>query len=229
MKINSNDLYEYFRKITLNGRIEECSVIFDESGVKTRITNMNNTVMITALLKQNIFTDYTPIKERITFHNTKLFLEMLNGFDGEIELKLNKNNLSIKNNSKSMLFKLSENEFSDKFQFKSPNIVYEGDFKLKGSFLTEILRGCRVLNNNKTSWKLNGKTLCIIIGENKMHTITLLNNIDYKDFDVVFGAPLIEVLEVLNDNDDYTLTIKDESEKCVVKYLIANMESEDEN
>ena len=240
LRINNEIFLQFIEKVSLRGLIDEFSLIFDVDGCKTRCHNDSSTVLVVALLKKEAFSEYSAIKDRISFSGSGKLLSLLRNIRGDIEIDvdLEKNVAKFKSFGSGLKISiitvpLLDNEYSSSYSPTKVNLTYSGSFVLRADFFESLLKFSKTIGDTNAVMKCSGNKLTTMIGNSKMVNVKSEHDISYKDFMICLGMPFFIVLPVLtlpvsvSASTDYPLTLLESNDNFKVKYIIAPMMESD--
>lgn len=233
-KIPSVKFRDYLRKLNLNGTVDECLLLFDKTGVKTKLKNMTNTIIIMSFLKQEAFEEYEELG-LIGVGQLGRLINLLGRFKTTIILeKINNNTLRISDDLKNLEITLLEERYINTHIRKVPSLDYEGSTFFIKDLKDDLLRDWKILESSKLILKCKDNKLNIDMSTENTK-LEFNYDIDYKDVEIWLGLPIRDVLEVITEptlqlsfETDHPLVINEINNDWSMKYIIAPLGREDE-
>jgi hypothetical protein len=228
MKINSNILKQFLKKVSLDGSIEGSVLIFEDEGMKIWLRDLAGVVVTLGLLKKESFTEYEKF-ENIGIKENKIFIKLLNGFKKDIEILRRAGKLILKDEKREVeIIEGNENYIDNKLN-KLPNIQFTDEIEMKSEILYSSIKNMEDLESIHLKIFINDTVLNVEVGEEGFNKIVEKEDLNYKDMKSLYGMRMKDIVKQLGDkikislSDNYPLQIKEEDDNWSIRYIIAPM------
>ena len=224
MKISSNLFKSFIEKATLNGTISSMVIDVDEKGFKSQQKDLSNVALTVATLSSKGEVMQLCIKD------TNLLLNMLKGFEGDVEIKKDNNIMSIFNTERQVDIVLSTPEYIDCNLTKIPESL-ENAFD-KGVSLTiapfkNIVGDMTIVKSSSIILEVKDKILELKTGDKDFDNIKIKTKADYNNAKAEYCELLARVINVIDGKfnlsfkDKFPLQIIEEDKGIKVRYIVA--------
>jgi len=226
LKINTSTFYSFLKKITLNGKIDECVLNFTPTGLRAMNADRPKTTVVLGELKAESFVEYESIG-KVGVRDTTLLLKILKGFKEDIEIEVVENRLKMKDSSRKIECTLIEPDFISTKIDKTPNLTYDGGAVMSVDIWKRAFENVATLNQSELHVEIKNKSIVFTAGDSRFGKIVERQPIDYKNVKVSFGTVLKDVINVCDSeitvkiNDNYPITIEEYWSGGSCKYIVA--------
>lgn len=145
MKIETNKLYDYIKKASLNGRINTMNINFTDVGLVSNIRCPSNVNLTLTALSKDAFAEYSAIGQYF-IKNTSDIMKYLETFVGEISIEITDQILKISNaNRKGFVILGSELVCDNVYEDQKPSLNLPIKESIKKSDLTNVFKDINAL------------------------------------------------------------------------------------
>lgn len=232
MRINRNNLEEYFNKLSIGDSVWEVIISTGKEGIKSSAMMKGQHMYSKCDLLPSAFTMAPTKEEEVGIKDIRLLKSLLARFKSEVTLKINNNILVMDEGSKEIQTTVASKDFIEKPEEVS-GINYEVDpvmievSKLKdiGKDIT-LFKECEVIINGIA--ETNIVEFHIIDGTNKLITKLKVDKVS-KDFTSMFkGDYLLSIIKILTANrvklqiqKDYPMKVVESTEHINSIFMVA--------
>lgn len=230
MKINSTKLTNFFKKATLNGIIPTCTLKLDKDVLSVKVRDTTNAAAVMSTLK-GLKTEETLI---MPLKNTKMFLDILRLFNGDIELRVSGNILSIFDKNRQVDIVLAAEDFITNNLPKDVVLQYEKSVVIPSDIFKNSLKNLNILKSKSIELMFKDSTLTLSTGDKGFDTIKESLPVVYPECNAKFGSLLQDVINVVDEKielsvkTNYPITLKESTTDLEVTYIIAPIVEQEE-
>jgi len=233
MKIKAKKLYEFIKKVTINGMIPEFVFKLDVDGAKCMLIDPTNITLAQGSLKNSAFSEYgvtetvaLPIKDTVRLMNEIAL------FDDEITLTITKDTLVMSDTQKVVTVKLGEEEYIETKLEKLPEFVekFDGGFEINSDILKNTVKYSTVLKETKVQLSVKDKELHMNVGNKSFDVITEKVNVDYHDALSNYGDCFFKIVTNLDGKvmvsmqDNFPIQFKEVTDEYSIRLFLAPLE-----
>jgi hypothetical protein len=232
MKIKSETMINFLRRLSLNGKIADCVLNFGENGLSSRVMSINVAYVEDSLDKKE-FSDYAPIGE-VGIKNNRMLISMLERYsDKTVMLELKENKLVIVSETGSTFYTLCEKSNIDNHTEESMEKVISElpqSFEVDVSRLSSIKKAAKTLGTSQVFIDIKDNMMKLTAESESGDKITEEVAVKYNNVSCKYGELLLDVIDVISDKvavslkTDFPVVIKDKR----AIFLIAPIVQKDE-
>ncbi len=230
--MNAKKLKEFIKLSTLDGAISPFLLEKVEDGIKITAKTVDNTSMVSSIIKGVAIEDDMPIK------TTKDLIGAINFVGGEMKVERKDNKLFLSSTKDNVLFYrdigLCSKEFIKDTHLKAlpefVNSLTQEGFKIKTELIKKLITEATSIEAGLINIKVENKKLTIT-ASGLTDSVKIETEIDSYDCEGNYGEPFINVLNNINynnvelvlskDNKDFPIRIKTSSDNLVANFYIA--------
>lgn len=228
MKIDAAKLASFLDKATLNKTILTVLIRIKEGQMQVFNRTADNVVAVCATLNTIEGENQTwAIKD------TRMFLDLLKLFSGQIEIKMASNKLSILNAEKQVDYVLADEIFIENAIPNLPKVEYEKKATIPSNVFKNIVRNKKILDTNRTQFHVEEGVLYVETGSKSFDTILEKVKVDLPNAKVYLSDCANEIFTNLDDNveigitSDYPMWFRCTTPDYEIVYVSAQLEVEE--
>jgi len=230
MKIKAEQFLKFIEKATMCGVIGSMVIKGNVEGLEAKQKDLSNISLSEAKLKCSAEDMELCIKD------TNLLINMLKGFEGDIEIKKNDNTMSIFNEGRQVDIILSTPEYIDCNLEKVPESLTESfdtGFETSISPFKKIVGDMSIVKSTSIIVEVKDKMLNLTTGAKDFDNVTMKIKTEYNDAKAEYCDLLAKVIAVIDDKfnlsfkNDFPLEIKEKVGDIEVRYIVAPLTEKD--
>jgi hypothetical protein len=227
MKIKTKVLNTFFKKVYMNGGVNNCLLDFSTLGVTVVAMNTTNTAKVRVVLDKDAFTDYEAIG-KVALQNLDKLLGVINGMGDSVSLGVEGNLLVLKNGGRKVETELMSTEALTEESWKDMTTT-EGLSKIgfSSGWLNSLISDSSVNKEYFLKFKLVDGLLTVTSTGVYKFTESLVDEGFKGDVFVSYGQPLVDIFKALSCDvevwlkNDFPAIVKEVSDHTVFEGVVA--------
>lgn len=225
MKIDKKVLYDFLKKIHINGGILEAVFDFTDSGLKISGKNQTNVTRVDGVLNSSAFVEYNGLG-KIGVQEINNVIKIVNNFEKEITIKVEGNLLCLKEGSKKVEIELLELQFIEECN-ELPNLEFNETIKLKANDINNFIKDAAVNREFTLTFSTSEKSTTLM-NDGKFKFTKVYDTPEAKGGVVIkLGSYFIDAVLGLTDEllmsikSNYPIKMLEQTEKSTVVIVTA--------
>lgn len=220
----SNELFvEFISKCTLNGEIPQLLMKQTVKGYEVSVMSENVISCEGILFKKNFIT-FEDIGN-ITIKDTKKFISMLKGINGNIVIEKKENKIIIHGEKTDIEYVLCSEEFIENTLSEHIGIEFDDGFKINKEFFLTVKTKANLFDVSSVTFEVNKNIIRGIVEETDKYIIK--EEVPYKDCSSSYGSWLFKLSDFLEDkvvmsfDTNYPVKIMSKNTNFELNFFIA--------
>lgn len=212
IKIDSKKLKDYVEKATLKGMIKEFVIEFTNDGLVVNCKTPDGVNAVLSQLKREVFTEYDLTEGKFGIKDSSKLVSILNTFDGNVNIDINENLLTIYDKNKSASLVLAKPEFlTDTVISQVPEAFdkFDNGVKINSSIFTNTVKNMGIIGSDLIKLNVKDNKLNIKVGDENFDKIEETIDCEYKDVKATYQNSLKIVVPCISDTVNMSLLDND--------------------
>ncbi len=227
IKINSKNLSDFIKKVTVNGSITDGILKFSPEGLTLTVKDITKSGAVTGILRSSNFVECDQMD--VPIRNMLSLISILNTMNGTIELSKNENVFHIESTSNDADIIMADEKYIICDLAELPTLAHDGGFELDAGIFATVKKNTQILNTTKIGVYAEVKDGIFYIrtGEGEFDKLTSKVAVDYKNVHAKYGSTFLEFVSVIAGrisfafNDDYPALITSITPDCIIKWMVS--------
>lgn len=223
IKVQTGKFLEFINKMTLNGKINDVLLNFEEAGLRVWCKSIDSSTAVLGLLNKEVFTEYEICS--IGIIDVNLFLKVLKNCGDVLSLGVVDDKLQVVSGKVNAKLCLGTTETINSVLPSNPSISYENEARIKTDVFKQAKTNTEILGDETLRVEVKNNKLMINVGEDKFNVLTCEESFEYSNFVSEYREPLLCVINVLGGEvllsakTDYPIRlVEKDNEKSITYY-----------
>ena len=220
MKVDSKTLLSFLKKISVNGEVRDCIMVFDSQGLNITVKTPDQNGAFSGLLSAAHFSEYAPM--RVTVKDLSLLISILADMNGLVDMSVlqgtSNSVLYIASSSTNAKMPMMKEDFVTCKLESLPTLEHDGGFVVDAKVLASAKKYAEKLKTKTVKVSVKDKKFMVTAGEEGFNQVENLATVDYRDVESFYGEMFLKVINALDGivtiafDKDYPLLISQNSE-----------------